>query len=79
MWESDASWRTQFGGEYYKTQGSHGCINAPGDIAATLYGEIEVGTPVVAYYREHIELTAENCKISNAFSYVEPPEGEEPQ
>lgn len=72
----DASWRTEFGGEFYKTTGSHGCINAPGEIAEALYGKIKVDTPVVAYYREPVELTAENCKISNAFSYVEPPEEE---
>lgn len=70
----DASWRTHFGGEYYKTDGSHGCVNAPRDIAAELYGKIAVDTPVIAYYREPVELTAENCKISNAFSYVEPEE-----
>lgn len=67
----DASWRTRFGGEFYKTEGSHGCINAPGDVAEALYGKIKVDTPVIAYYREPVELTAENCKISNAFSYVE--------
>lgn len=72
----DASWRTRFGEEYYKTDGSHGCVNAPGDVAAELYGEIAVDTPVIAYYREPVELTAENCKISNAYSYVEPEEDE---
>lgn len=66
----DASWRSQFGGNHYKTSGSHGCINAPGDKAEALYKEIEVGTPVIAYYKEKIELTAENCRISNAYSYV---------
>lgn len=75
----DASWRTQFGGEFYKTSGSHGCINAPGEIAAALYGRIKVDTPVIAYYREKVELTAENCRISNAYSYVKPPEEEERQ
>lgn len=75
----DASWRTQFGGEFYKTSGSHGCINAPGEIASALYGRIKVDTPVVAYYREKVELTAENCRISNAYSYVKPPEEEKGQ
>ena len=70
----DASWRSQFGGEYYKTSGSHGCLNLPGEVARQLYEMVEVDTPVIAYYREPIELTAENCKISNAYSYVEPPE-----
>ena len=29
----DASWRSTFGGEIYKTSGSHGCINLPEKIA----------------------------------------------
>lgn len=70
----DASWRSNFGGDYYKTRGSHGCINVPLATAASLYEIIEKDTPVIAYYREPIELTTENCKISNAFSYVEPEE-----
>ncbi|MCC8168345.1 MAG: L,D-transpeptidase/peptidoglycan binding protein, partial [Clostridiales bacterium] len=66
----DASWRSSFGGEIYKSSGSHGCINVPASIAKELYGMIEVGTPVVAYYREAVELTSESSKISNAYSYV---------
>lgn len=78
----DASWRNgKFGGEIYKSSGSHGCINAPLEIAELLYGRVVVGTPVIAYYRETVELTAENAKLSNAFSYVAPEdetEGEQP-
>lgn len=71
----DASWRNgKFGGDIYKTSGSHGCINVAFDVAKTIYEKAEVGTPVIAYYREPVELTAENCKISNAFSYKEPEE-----
>ena len=74
----DASWRGgKFGGEIYKSSGSHGCINAPLEVADTIYKKIEVGTPVIAYYREEVELTAENAKISNAFSYKEPDKKEE--
>lgn len=73
----DASWRNgEFGGEIYKTSGSHGCINAPLEVAKILYEKVKVGTPVIAFYREKVELTAENAKISNAFSYVEPKEDE---
>ena len=32
----DASWRSTFGGEIYKTSGSHGCINLPEKIAKKL-------------------------------------------
>ena len=66
----DASWRSSFGGTIYKNSGSHGCINVPAEIAEELYSLIEVGTPVVAYYREEVKLTSESSKISNAYSYV---------
>jgi hypothetical protein len=65
----DSSWRTQFGGEIYKTNGSHGCINVSKKASKKLYKILEVGTPVIAYYREPITLTAENTRISNAYSY----------
>ncbi len=42
----DASWRRKFGGQIYKTNGSHGCVNMPTDKAKKLYSMIEVGTPV---------------------------------
>lgn len=68
----DASWRNgKFGGTIYKTSGSHGCINLPEPIAEKLYKEVEVDTPVVAYYREEVKLTAENTRISNAYSYYD--------
>ena len=66
----DADWRNEFGQEIYKTSGSHGCINMPPEKAEELYQILQVGTPVIAYYREPVELTAENAKISNAYSYV---------
>ena len=65
----DASWRSTFGGEIYKTSGSHGCINLPSDVAKQLYQMVEVGTPVVAYYRDPVVLTSTNAKTSNAYSY----------
>lgn len=46
----DASWRSEFGGEIYKTSGSHGCINVPTDVMAELYDMVEIGTPVVMFY-----------------------------
>ena len=68
----DASWRHgKFGGTIYKNSGSHGCINLPEEIAAKLYQDVAVDTPVIAYYREPVKLTAENTKISNAYSYYD--------
>ncbi len=65
----DADWRSSFGGDIYKTSGSHGCINVPKSAAEKLYGIVEKGTPVIAYYRNPVTLTAENARISNAYSY----------
>ena len=45
----DASWRNSFGGDIYKTSGSHGCVNLPPKIAETIFQNIEKGTPVVVY------------------------------
>jgi len=46
----DATWRDAFGGNIYKTAGSHGCVNLPKQKAESLYGMVEVGTPVIMYY-----------------------------
>ena len=45
----DASWRYSFGGEIYKSRGTHGCVNAPLYLAKTIYEKIEVGIPVICY------------------------------
>ena len=74
----DASWRSKFGGDIYKNSGSHGCINVSLSAVEELYGMIEKDTPVVAYYREKVELASVSADISNAYSYVEPVE-EEPE
>ena len=46
----DATWQRKFGGNLYYTRGSHGCVNLPLGIAASLYDMVKVGTPVVCYY-----------------------------
>ena len=51
----DALWRDEFGGEIYKKEGSHGCINLPLEAAESLYDMIEIGVPVVMYYEEEEE------------------------
>lgn len=45
----DAGWRDKFGGEIYKTGGSHGCVNTPPANAQIIYENIEKGTPVIVY------------------------------
>lgn len=42
----DASWRKKFGGKEYLTNGSHGCVNVPTDMAEKLYNMVSIGTPV---------------------------------
>ncbi len=46
----DAGWQPAFGGELYKTKGSHGCINMPPTAAAQLYNLIDYHTPVIIHY-----------------------------
>ncbi len=45
----DASWRVRFGYNIYKTNGSHGCVNAPYSLAKKIFDNIAVGTPVICY------------------------------
>lgn len=45
----DATWRGAFGGDIYLTNGSHGCVNLPKDVAGELFEVVEVGTPVIVY------------------------------
>ncbi|MBQ6788216.1 MAG: L,D-transpeptidase family protein [Lachnospiraceae bacterium] len=46
----DASWRKEFGGDIYLTDGSHGCINTPLEKVKELYDMVEIGTPVIMFY-----------------------------
>ena len=46
----DASWRTQFGGNLYLLEGSHGCVNTPYDKVQAIYQNVEVGCPVVVHH-----------------------------
>lgn len=45
----DATWRSSFGGDIYKTNGSHGCINTPLAAMAVVYENVQIGYPVVVY------------------------------
>lgn len=45
----DANWRFSFGGDIYKNNGTHGCVNAPLYLAKTIFENIEEGTPVICY------------------------------
>jgi len=45
----DATWRNEFGKDLYKTEGSHGCINLPLEIAEQIYNNVTIGTIVEVY------------------------------
>lgn len=45
----DAAWRSEFGGNIYRTNGSHGCINLPYSVAQEIYDLVEKNTPVICY------------------------------
>ena len=48
----DATWRSQFGGEIYKTSGSHGCVNMPLEMAQAVYEAVEPGYMVICYWED---------------------------
>ena len=45
----DASWRRKFGGNIYRSNGSHGCVNIPPSVANQLYSMVGLGTVVIVH------------------------------
>lgn len=45
----DASWQARFGGDWYKSHGSRGCINLPPSIAGRFYQNVDEDMVVVVY------------------------------
>lgn len=45
----DAPWRGAFGGNIYQTNGSHGCVNLPGDVAQRIYENMPERFPIFLY------------------------------
>lgn len=45
----DATWRSSFGGNIYKTSGSHGCVNLPYSAAEQIYNNIDAGVAIILY------------------------------
>lgn len=58
----DATWRSSFGGTIYKTNGSHGCINLPHDVAKKIFENISAGDPVICYQLEGTERGSSSTK-----------------
>ncbi|MCR5580238.1 MAG: L,D-transpeptidase/peptidoglycan binding protein [Pseudobutyrivibrio sp.] len=59
----DATWRSSFGGNIYKTSGSHGCVNLPVSAAEQIYNIVEAGWPVIVFYTGNTE--QENTLLAN--------------
>lgn len=45
----DSSWRSSYGGNIYKGNGSHGCVNTPYSKVKKIYQKAGIGTRVVVY------------------------------
>ncbi len=45
----DSTWRGAYGGEIYKGDGSHGCVNTPMDKMSQIYSQAYVGMPVIVF------------------------------
>jgi len=45
----DSPWQPQYGGTWYQSHGSHGCVNTPPAVVGKVYDAIKVGTPVVVF------------------------------
>lgn len=45
----DAPWRNSFGGDIYKTNGSHGCVNLPPEAAKVIYENMEERMAIILY------------------------------
>ena len=46
----DAIWQEQFGGNWYQSHGSHGCINMPLEQARELYSRVDLFIPVIVHH-----------------------------
>ena len=62
----DAKWRSKFGGDIYKTGGSHGCINMPPSNAKILFENINTGFPVICYNMEGTARKTNSTNINQA-------------
>lgn len=49
----DAKWRSSFGGNIYKNNGTHGCVNMPQYLAKTIFENIDANIPIICYSEEN--------------------------
>ena len=62
----DANWRSSFGGQIYKTNGSHGCLNMPPSVAAQIYSVVSTGYPVLVYTLGGTESVTQEIQAAKA-------------
>jgi len=67
----DAPWRSAFGGQIYRTSGSHGCVNLPPAIARQLYDYVDSGFPFLCYNLPPTVATPETTESSSESSATE--------
>ncbi|MCM1495448.1 MAG: L,D-transpeptidase family protein [Bacteroides sp.] len=65
----DATWQYAFGGSRYISNGSHGCINLPLNMAREIYNNYEAGDIVVVY---HLPGSAAGTSASSVSSAAAP-------
>ena len=74
----DATWRSEFGGQIYITNGSHGCVNLPLSSAAAIYEHVSAGFPVICYYYQVDPLADQQVNdADNGMEYYDDSEDEE--
>lgn len=54
----DATWKTEFGSQFYRSAGSHGCVNLPYNFAKEIYNYVEKGMPIICYNLAGTESTS---------------------
>lgn len=59
----DASWKSEFGGEIYKTNGSHGCVNLPEEAAQIIYEHIDGTMPIIVYASAEVITQVSNLNL----------------
>lgn len=45
----DSPWQPKYGGNWYQSHGSHGCVNNPPAFMGQLFNAVSVGTPVIVH------------------------------
>ncbi len=45
----DATWREEFGGSIYQSNGSHGCVNLPYEKAQAIYNNLSESMPIIVW------------------------------